>query len=177
MTVKIRMKRMGRTNRPFYRICATDSRVPRDGRVIEELGTYDPMVPETDARVVLDGERVAHWLAAGAQASPKVSVLIRKYGKDGTHLDQQQQALNRLAARKANAVTRAQEAARLAAVEEKKRREEAEALRKAEQAAAEAAAQAQAAGAAQAAEVSDAAAPAVDESAAEAPAAEPTRET
>ena len=50
------MKKMGRKHRPFFRICAMDIRVPRDGRVLEELGTYDPMVPETDARAILNGE-------------------------------------------------------------------------------------------------------------------------
>ena len=55
MAVKIRMKKMGRKHRPFFRVCAVDSRAPRDGRVIEELGTYDPMVPETDARAILKG--------------------------------------------------------------------------------------------------------------------------
>lgn len=145
MSVKIRMKRFGRKGRPFYRICATDIRAPRDGRVIEELGYYDPTVMETDARVVLDGERIAYWLGVGAQPSPKVSVLIKKYGKDGSHLDAQQQALNRLAGRKAMAITQAQESARKAAAAEAKRREEEEATRKAE---AEAAAQAAAAEAA-----------------------------
>ncbi len=144
MSVKIRMKRLGRKNRSFFRICATDVRAPRDGRVIEELGSYDPTVPETDARVVLNGERVAYWLGVGAKASPKVSVLIKKYGKDGTHLDAQQQALNRMAARKSNAITKAQEAARLAAIAENKRREEAAAKRKEEEAAAIAAADAEA---------------------------------
>ena len=60
---------------------------PRDGRVLEELGTYDPSVPDTDARAVLNGERIAYWLGVGAQPSEKVAVLIKKYGKDGTHLD------------------------------------------------------------------------------------------
>ena len=55
MAVKIRMKMMGRKHRPFFRICAVDSRNPRDGRVLEELGTYDPMVPDTDARALLKG--------------------------------------------------------------------------------------------------------------------------
>ena len=49
MAVRIRMKKFGRRHRPFYRICAMDARSPRDGRVLEELGTYDPMVPEVDA--------------------------------------------------------------------------------------------------------------------------------
>ncbi len=58
VAVKIRMKKMGRKHRPFFRICAVDGRNPRDGRVIEELGTYDPMVRDTDARAVLNGERI-----------------------------------------------------------------------------------------------------------------------
>ena len=84
MAVRIRLKRMGRTHRPFYRICAMDARAPRDGRVIEELGYYDPMVRETDARAVLNGERIDYWLGVGAQPSDKVKVLIRKYGSSGT---------------------------------------------------------------------------------------------
>lgn len=97
MAVKIRMKQMGRKHRPFYRICAVDSRNPRDGRVIEELGTYDPMVPDTDARVVLNPERVSYWLGVGAQPTEKVAVLLKKYGPSGTHLAQQQAARERLA--------------------------------------------------------------------------------
>ena len=86
MAVAIRMKRMGRKNREYYRICATDRRSPRDGRVIEELGTYDPHVPETDARCTLNGTRVDYWLSVGAQPSDNVRVLIKKYGTSGTHL-------------------------------------------------------------------------------------------
>jgi small subunit ribosomal protein S16 len=96
MAVRIRMKRMGRAHRPYFRICATDSRAPRDGRVIEELGTYDPLIPETDARVELNGERLAYWLSVGAQPSDKVKVLIKKYGPKGTHLTQQAEAHARL---------------------------------------------------------------------------------
>ena len=97
MSVRIRMKQFGRKHRPYYRICAMDIRRPRDGRVLEELGTYDPMVPETDARAVLNGERINYWLGVGAQPSDKVGVLIKKYGAEGTHLEQQQAALARLA--------------------------------------------------------------------------------
>ena len=91
---------MGRTHRPFFRICAMDQRSPRDGRVIEELGYYDPMCPETDARVRLNSERVDYWIGVGAQPSDKVAVLIKKYGTDGTHLEAQKEALERLAKRK-----------------------------------------------------------------------------
>ena len=103
MAVRIRMKRMGRKHRPFYRICAVDGRAPRDGRVIEELGFHDPMVVETDARTVLKGERVAYWLGVGAQPSDKVAVLIKKYGAEGTHLEAQKAALDRLQANRPTA--------------------------------------------------------------------------
>jgi small subunit ribosomal protein S16 len=91
------MKQFGRKHRPYYRICAMDIRRPRDGRVLEQLGTYDPMVPETDARAILNGERIAYWVSVGAQPSDKVTVLIKKYGANGTHVAAQQAALDRLA--------------------------------------------------------------------------------
>ena len=101
MAVRIRMKKMGRTHRPFYRICAMDGRVPRDGRVLEELGTYDPAIPETDARVNMNTERVDYWLGVGAQPSDNVSVFIKKYGTEGTHREQQAAAQERLAVSRA----------------------------------------------------------------------------
>ena len=79
MAVRIRMQLLGRKHRPFYRIVAIDSRQPRDGRFLEELGTYDPMVPKTDERVKLYPERIKHWLSKGALASERVSVLLKKY--------------------------------------------------------------------------------------------------
>ena len=96
MAVRIRLKRLGRRHRPFYRVCAMDSRAPRDGKVIEELGVYDPMIRETDARVTLNQERVSYWLGVGAQPTEKVQVLINKYGPEGTHLQQQSEAMERL---------------------------------------------------------------------------------
>ncbi|MFM1903018.1 MAG: hypothetical protein RLZZ440_918 [Planctomycetota bacterium] len=96
VAVAIRMKRMGRKHREYYRICATDRRSPRDGRVIEELGTYDPHVPETDARCTLNGPRVDYWLSVGAQPSDAVRVLIKKYGTNGTHLQEMEHARARL---------------------------------------------------------------------------------
>lgn len=96
MSVKIRMKMMGRKHRPYFRICAIDSRNPRDGRVLEELGTYDPMVPDTDARALLVSERIQYWLGVGAQPSDRVRVLIKKYGANGTHVAAQQSARERL---------------------------------------------------------------------------------
>jgi small subunit ribosomal protein S16 len=97
VAVKIRMKMMGRKHRPYFRICAVDSRKPRDGRVLEELGTYDPMVSDTDARALLKPERIDYWLGVGAQPSLRVSTLIKKYGSKGTHLEAQRAARERLA--------------------------------------------------------------------------------
>lgn len=111
MAVKIRLKKMGRSHRPFFRVCAMDVRAPRDGRVIEELGTYDPMVPETDARAILNGERIQYWLGVGAQATPKVGTLIKKYGKDGSHLEAQAEAITRLGGRRAASIEQARAAA------------------------------------------------------------------
>ena len=98
MAVRLRLKRMGRRHRPFFRICAMDGRSARDGKVIEELGYYDPMVPDVDARTILKGERVDYWLGVGAQPTPKVGVLIKKYGTNGTHVDKQKSALERIRA-------------------------------------------------------------------------------
>lgn len=83
VAVRIRMKKMGRRHRPFFRICAMDARTPRDSRAIEELGTYDPMVRNKDERVSLNAERVRHWLSVGAQPSEKVAVIIKKYLTEG----------------------------------------------------------------------------------------------
>ena len=102
---------MGRTHRPFFRVCAMDARAPRDGRVIEELGTYDPMVPETDARAILKGDRINYWLSVGAQPTQKVGTLIKKYGAEGTHLDAQTEAIARLGDRRASSIAAARDAA------------------------------------------------------------------
>ena len=96
MSVRIRLKKLGRKHRPFFRLCAMDIRSPRDGRVLEELGIYDPLVPDTDARAILNGERIDYWLGVGAQPSDKAAVLIKKYGTNGTNLEAQKAALERM---------------------------------------------------------------------------------
>ena len=73
------MKLMGRKHRPYFRIVAIDARQPRDGRIIEELGSYDPMVKNTDERVRLKPDRVKYWMSVGAQPSENVAVFIKKY--------------------------------------------------------------------------------------------------
>ncbi len=78
MAVRIRMKKMGRKHHAFFRICVMDSRVQRDGRAIEEVGFYDPMLPDKARRVTLNLERIDYWISVGAQPSEKVNALIRK---------------------------------------------------------------------------------------------------
>jgi small subunit ribosomal protein S16 len=73
------MKRLGRKHRPYFRIVAIDARQPRDGKILEELGSYDPMVKNTDDRVRLVPSRIKHWLSVGALPSEKVAVLLKKY--------------------------------------------------------------------------------------------------
>jgi aspartyl protease family protein len=86
------MKKMGRKHRPFFRMVAIDGRAPRDGKVIEELGHYDPLVKDTDARALLKGERISYWLSVGALPSENCAVLIKKYGANGSRLAEQQAA-------------------------------------------------------------------------------------
>src|SRR5580704_9569237 len=75
------MKRLGPKHRPYYRIVAIDSRQPRDGRVLEELGTYDPMKTDKDNRVTLIPVRIKYWLSVGALASDRCQTLFSKYMK------------------------------------------------------------------------------------------------
>ena len=78
MAVRIRLKRLGRRHRPFYRIAVMDSRSPRDGKSIEDIGHYDPMIPDKSQRVTINMERVEYWMSVGALPSDKVAVLIDK---------------------------------------------------------------------------------------------------
>ncbi|WP_127585755.1 30S ribosomal protein S16 [Paenibacillus koleovorans] len=78
MAVRIRLKRMGAHKAPFYRVVVSDSRSPRDGRFIEEIGTYNPVA--TPAVVSLDEEKALKWLQTGAQASDTVRNLFSKAG-------------------------------------------------------------------------------------------------
>ena len=80
MSVKLRLKRTGRRNLPCYRLNAIDSRAPRDGRVIEELGLYDPLQKEPDKQISIKRERIEYWLSVGAQPSKTVASLLEKAG-------------------------------------------------------------------------------------------------
>ena len=77
MSIKIRLARAGSKKRPFYRVVAAVSRMPRDGRFIEKLGTYNPLLSKDDSnRVKLDLERIKEWLSKGAQTTDRISRLL-----------------------------------------------------------------------------------------------------
>ncbi len=78
MAVKLRLKRMGSKQKPFYRIVAADSRSPRDGRFIETVGTYNPILK--DNNITVDEEKVAKWVSNGAQPTDTVKNLLTKVG-------------------------------------------------------------------------------------------------
>ena len=78
MAVKIRLRRMGAKKNPFYSIVVADSRYPRDGRFIEEIGTYDPL--KTPADVKIDADKAKQWIANGAQPTDTVKDILKKSG-------------------------------------------------------------------------------------------------
>ena len=81
MAMKIRLARGGSKKRPFYSIVAADSRMPRDGRFIEKLGTYNPLLPkDSEERVKMDMERVQYWLGQGAQPTDRISRFLEAAG-------------------------------------------------------------------------------------------------
>jgi small subunit ribosomal protein S16 len=79
--MKIRLARGGSKKRPFYSIVAADSRMPRDGRFLEKLGTYNPLLPkDSEDRVKMDMERVQHWLSKGAQPTDRIARMLEAAG-------------------------------------------------------------------------------------------------
>lgn len=78
MAVKIRLKRIGATKKPFYRVVVADSRYPRDGRFIDEIGTYNPLVNPIDFKI--DAEKAQKWIKNGAQPTDTVKSLLKKSG-------------------------------------------------------------------------------------------------
>ena len=78
MAVKMRLRRMGAKKAPFYRVVVADSRYPRDGRFIEEIGTYNPVANPTEIKV--DAEKAKQWIANGAQPTDTVKAILKKEG-------------------------------------------------------------------------------------------------
>jgi len=79
--VRIRLRRMGATKKPFYRVVVADQRSPRDGQFIENIGTYDPL--SSPPTIAIQGERATHWLVQGAQPSDAVARLLKTIGVMG----------------------------------------------------------------------------------------------
>jgi small subunit ribosomal protein S16 len=80
MAVKIRLQRIGRKKKPYYRIVVADARSPRDGKYIEKIGTYSPLLPkDSDRRVVIDAEKASNWLKCGAQPTERVSKFLNAF--------------------------------------------------------------------------------------------------
>lgn len=80
VSVKLRLKRFGRKHRSFFRLSAMDGRSPRDGRVIEQLGWFDPEATEPEKQAQLNRERIEHWLKVGAEPSATVHDLLKRQG-------------------------------------------------------------------------------------------------
>ena len=80
MSLKIRLARAGSKKRPFYHVVLADARAPRDGRFLEELGSWNPMLPKDANRVVLNEERIKHWIAQGAQPTDRVLRFLDQAG-------------------------------------------------------------------------------------------------
>ena len=116
MAMKIRLARGGSKKRPFYRIVAADSRMPRDGRFIEKLGTYNPLLPkDSEERVKMNMERVKHWMDQGAQPTDRVSRFLEAAGV----IEKKERANMKKAEPGKKAVERAEEkAAKVAAAAE-----------------------------------------------------------
>jgi len=137
MAVKIRMTRMGRRHRPYFRINAIESRAPRDGRILEKLGHYDPLEKDTAKQIVLERERIEFWLGKGAVPSDTVAQILQRHGIKTKYAEEK-------AARRAKAKAIARSKGKLfdsteRIVAEKKIKAEAEAKEAEEKAKAEAA--------------------------------------
>jgi small subunit ribosomal protein S16 len=119
MAMKIRLARGGTKKRPFYRIVATDSRMPRDGRFLEKLGTYNPLLAkDSEDRIKMDLDRVKHWLDQGAQPTDRVArfleaagVLAKKTRNNPNKAEPGKKAKERAAEKEAKAAKAAEAAA------------------------------------------------------------------
>ena len=118
MATKIRLARGGSKKRPFYSIVAADTRSPRDGRFIEKLGTYNPLLPKDAERVTMDTERVTYWLERGAQPTDRVARFLDAAGirkRDARNNPQKAQPGKKAQEREAERQQKAEEAAAAAA--------------------------------------------------------------
>ncbi len=145
MAVKIRMMRIGRRHRPFFRINVIDGRAPRDGRIIEKVGHYDPIEKDKDKQILLNTERIQYWLDQGAIPSETVGDILIRNGMTCKHIEERKRKRDKarqIAKKKGRLFTkadrelaakRAEEAAKAAEEAAAKAKAEAEAKAKAEE--------------------------------------------
>jgi len=107
MAVKLRLTRLGRSHRAFFRLRAADERGPTDGRFLEELGYVDPLAKDEGKQVSLKKERIEYWLSVGAKISPTVETLLGKHGIAGRKKPAVKKRAPRKAAPKKAAAARA----------------------------------------------------------------------
>jgi small subunit ribosomal protein S16 len=136
MAVVIRLRRTGRKNRPCYRINVADTRFPRDGRMIETIGVYDPLRKDPAAQIVVDAERAAHWISKGAQVSEAVASFFRKKGLKLLPAPKKRDRTGRGAKKTATRAHRDERKATMAKAKEARRVERLKARRAAKKAAA-----------------------------------------
>lgn len=149
MAVKLRMTRMGRRHRPFFRINAVESKTPRDGRILEKLGHYDPLEKDSEKQLVLNLDRVKYWLDNGAVPSDTIAEILLRQGIKTKYLEEKSVRLakarsqarakgklfnkaEKIAAEKAADKVKAEEEAKAKAAEEAAKKAEAEAKAKAD---------------------------------------------
>lgn len=143
MAVRIRLSRGGSKKRPFFRIVAADSRAPRDGRFIERLGSYNPLLPQDHAeRLVVNQERVKHWLSVGALPTERLEKLFSTLGLVAAPAIREQTKKPLPKAKAQERIKEKEEKAKAAVEAEKAAKEAEKAAREAEKAAAKAAAEA-----------------------------------
>jgi len=142
--VRLRLARLGRRNRPFYRLHAIEKRNRRNGAVLEQLGWYDPVASDPEKQLSLNGERITYWLSQGAQPSETVADLLAKNDLLPPKMKAQWEADRKVASDRTAAIKAAKEADARAAEAAAKAEAEAKAKAEAEKAAAEAAAAAEA---------------------------------
>ena len=118
MALKIRLARGGAKKRPFYRIVVAEASAPRDGRYVERVGTYNPMVPKDhDQRMTLNAERIAHWLGQGAQPTERVQKMLAAAGLAAAPVIREQPKKSAPGKKRAEREAEAAEAAAAAAAE------------------------------------------------------------
>jgi len=126
MAVRIRLMRLGRRHRPFFRINVMDGRTPRNGRILEKLGHYDPIEKDPEKQVVLKTDRVKYWLDKGATCTDSVNHILKRFGiitREAAEKEKRRQRAKAIARKLGKPFTKAEKLAAQKAAEEAKQQE------------------------------------------------------